>query len=221
MILTFTSLILLNLNSVDNEIPKVKEFPEYSCKLTLPGPEFKWSENEMLPGLLAKLKNETEISLVLAIQDTPANAKIDNSTIRQIQDSYLDEDMVTFNSGDILPFRKVPCYQYFLHFKDGHASTVARSFIANRFLYTLYLKMPQDQFEAGDNWDQLFATFEFIGNPKQPSSSYHSPDLNSKSGASIIISILFICLFLVVGAIFIIGIWYRRRNYQQDDFYDF
>ena len=225
MIFSLTALICCTLDTEPDTPTRVKEFPEYSCQITLPDSDFTWSKADLYPGLLAEWKNETGISLVLAVQYAPACAKVDDSLIKQIQDSYSNQELATLVSedlavGDLLTFQKVPCYQYFLHFKIDQATTVARAFIANGYLYTLYLKMPQDQFEASDDWDPLFESFAFIGEPQSPTSSYRPPIPESRRPPIKFFATFITFFFAAVVTIFSIGLWYRNRNLQRDDFED-
>lgn len=218
MILTFTSLILLSLNSVDDEIPNVKEFPEYSCKLTLPGPEFKWANKTLPPELLAGFYDESGTDLTLSVQSIAKNVKIDEFFIRDLQESYLNDDSVALISGKMTTFQNVPSYQIRFRSLENDAIKTTRFIIANGYLYGLHLELQEGQITEDGRRNKIFDAFEFIGDPQLPRSSYRSPNLRPKGKRNKTIRRLVKFFIGIVGVIFAIGLWYRHRNLQQDDF---
>lgn len=221
MIPVFAALILLSLNPEENQPSATKEFPEYSCKLTLPSPEFKWVESDKIPKLLVAFQDEAGTSLIFTAQRIPDGAKLDEANIQSILDDYREDDSISIISGSTVTFREIPSYLFHFRDKKDNSITSNQFFIANGFLYSMQLEVGQDQSEQSNKLDkdQIFSAFEFIGTPKISKSSYRPPDLTTNSrSVNKIITTLVKFFIGIVGAIFAIGIWYRRRNYQQDDF---
>ncbi|QDT26261.1 hypothetical protein Enr10x_15620 [Gimesia panareensis] len=197
--------------------PQVKEFPAYSCRLRLPDTYFKWSDKEMPPDFLAECNNGTGISLVLLARDAPKAAKLDDSTIDQIRNSYRENDPVKFMNGKLIVFKDVPCYQYLLKIKAEDSFTVVRTFTAHQKIYTLFLNLPSDQLDDKENRNRIFDAFEFIGESKTSKPSYKPPIPETRKNPYRFFTSLLKYFFVIVGAIFAIGLWYRNRNLRQDD----
>ncbi|KAA0143111.1 hypothetical protein FYZ48_01705 [Gimesia chilikensis] len=157
------------------------------------------------------------MSLVLLARDAPDDAKLDDSTIAQIRNSYREEDPVKFMSGKLIVFKDVPCYQYLLKIKAEDSFTVARTFAAHQKIYTLFLNLPGDQLDDKKNRNRLFDAFEFIGESQTPESSYKPPIPETRKKHYKLFTNILKFFFVIVGAIFAIGLWYRNRNLRQDD----
>ncbi|MBN72568.1 MAG: hypothetical protein CME32_25220 [Gimesia sp.] len=217
MLYTLAAISCFVLQLEPDTTPGVKEFPAYSCRLRLPDPFFTWSEKELPPNFLAECRNGTGMSLVLLARDAPDDAKLDDSTIAQIRNSYREEDPVKFMSGKLIVFKDVPCYQYLLKIKAEDSFTVARTFAAHQKIYTLFLNLPGDQLDDKENRNLIFDAFEFIGESQTPESSYKPPIPETRKKPYKLFTNLLKFFFVIVGAIFAIGLWYRNRNLRQDD----
>jgi hypothetical protein len=217
MLYTLAAIAGFALQTELDTVSQVKEFPSYSCRLKLPDTYFNWSDKELPPNFLAECNNGSGTSLVLLARDATDDAKLDDYTINQIRNSYQEEDPVKFMNGKLIVFKDIPCYQYLLKFKAEDSFTVARTFTANQKIYTLFLNLPGDQLDDKENRNRLFDAFEFIGESQKSKSSYTPPIPETRKKPYRLFTSLLKFFFVVVGAIFAIGLWYRNRNLRQDD----
>lgn len=140
---------------------RTKEFPKYKCKLTLPGPDYKWINHTMIPNSIA------------AFSDSSSSIVVSLLVMKNIEDSSIDTSFATYFDGgffevagdaekissELGEFKSVPCYSLFArHLKEGFFS-VNKVFAANGSVYTLQIV---SESTLKDNKAKLDPLFFFI-----------------------------------------------------------
>lgn len=196
MIFAFTSLILFSLNSADNETPIVKTFPEYSCKLVLPSPAFKWIEQDVLSDSLAGFHDDIGTKLLLTAKKIPDGVILNDSLIKEIQRPFNQHDSISILNGEMITFRKVPCFQFHIRYAEDNSIGTIRIFIANNYFYELQLThhLPIDDSNKLEN---AFSLFEFIDTPNIPLPNSHSPKKKPNNIARILVRVIFFIIVIV------------------------
>ncbi|QDU09950.1 hypothetical protein [Gimesia aquarii] len=204
MLFVFTSLILLNLNSVDEETPIVMEFPEYSCKLTLPSPQFKWIEQEIPPDSLAGFYDDIGTKLLFTAKKIPAGVVLNESLIKEIQSPFNQQDSISIQSGEMITFRKVPCYQFHIRFKENSSVRIIRIFIANGYLYELQLMDSSLLIKNRNLSEYVFSAFEFMETPDIPIPNSDSTEKKPYNIVRILVRVIFFTI-LVISVLFAVA----------------
>ncbi len=207
MIFTLTALICCTLDTEPDTIPRVKEFPEYSCQITLPDSKCQWMQEKLPPDTLAVFIDDTGMKLVVAAQKVPAGVVLNESLIKNIQMPYSQDDSVSIINGEMITFREIPCYQFQIRFKENSSISIIRIFIANGCLYDLQFvdnQLPVDALknpvESLIKLETGFSAFKFIGTPDIPVSTAHAPEKKTYQTGILLMKVVFF-IFIIVGVL--------------------
>ena len=187
-ILVFCSLYL---KAVDNS--KEKEFVDIKCKITLPDGA-QWLDQSQVPGCKAFFKDSSERLFILL--GGKSKHAINNAFVTGFDSGFLKSANASKISGEIIKFKKVPCYQLYVKMKDQELYAIVRVFFANGYCYQLQLIGDNLAIKKQADLDKVFSSFEFIGKPSLPKPTKKNNFLSNNLGMIVDIGIVCIILFI-------------------------
>ena len=149
------------------ESGQVKEFPNYRCRLVLPGPQFQWLDHGRIRDAQAALGDPAGTILTFLIYDAPSDFAFDETFIRGLEQGFQQTGQVTRIDGGMTTFQDLPCYQMHARIEGRGLFMTHKCFAVNGFLYGLQLLSPE--LPTRDSpLEKVFSAFQFIGTPLVP-----------------------------------------------------
>ena len=161
-------LMLMASSLLAGDVQETKEFADLKCKLTLPSPDFKWLDHRKVPNAKAILKNNSGTILLLLALKAPAGESINRNFTKGFDSGFCKGSKAAKISGDIITFKKVPCYQLQVRHKQTDSGGMIRVFFANGYAYNLEVIGNEALMKEKVKLEKLFSAFEFIGSPTMP-----------------------------------------------------
>jgi hypothetical protein len=185
-----------------------REFPDYRCRLALPGPQYKWLDHSRVAGALAMLGDDSGTALIFMVNAAPRDFALDARFIRGFDEGLEHPGQVVKMDGEIKSFSGVPCYQVHARMEGRGLFLTGKCFAANDYFYSLQLISP-DIPSQDNHLENIFSAFQFIGTPvvPQPRSAADRQACNS----GYLIGQLTFYLILAVVVIWIIKRVVRRK----------
>ena len=148
---------------------RTREFKEYRCRLTLPGPRFQWLDHTKIPDCVAVFGDASgTLGLTMAVQKNPEGAVVNESFVKAFDKGAIQPGVTSKISGRIGRFRGVPCYQLHARYEEDGSIGTMRVFPANGYIYVLVLTGSNLPISERNKLGSIFSAFEFVGEPVLP-----------------------------------------------------
>lgn len=145
-----------------------REFPKYKCAVTPPGPSFEWLDHSAIPHGVGFLANGDKAKLVLLTFDNPRGEQVDERFLKEFDRGLTEGGQVSKDSGRLLTFCGVPCYEVRARLVSESMPIVIRVFAANDTIYQMQLLGTVVGGLEQSHPDRMFSAFEFVGTPELP-----------------------------------------------------
>jgi hypothetical protein len=174
-----------------------KEFPQYKCRYTLPGPDWSWAEPTAEMQAIFMARNGDGLVLTMSVMTASPGEVIDARFVSEYDHGPIRPD-VEFRKrgGKLMTFRGLSSYQH-EGILNGR-TTVFRVVIANGFLYQLQLLGKADPVERRPDFERILNGFEFTSPPVP-----HSPVDPHQKGKAVAFSLGKISTYGLLGALFL------------------
>jgi hypothetical protein len=187
----------------------VKTFPDYRCRLSVPGPNWTWLPDNSLPNAMCVARSPDGTVLFLAVVPVPAGTVLDEKFVADF-DPTQENPMVTARGGRLGTFRGLTSYDWFG--RVGPTDTaVIRMVIANGFAYQVHLLGKADPVERRPDFEAILNGFEFTDPPTPPEPTDRGKALAYNIGKMIGYGLP---VAIVVGLV-IVGL--RRKDRRRQD----
>ena len=150
------------------EAAEVKDFEQYKCKLVLPGEQFKWLDNPGPASLIAAFRDDSGLIVNLIVDKTPDYYSLNESSTKGLDDGITKSGKAEILERTITRFRDVPCYQLHARLAQDNSLFTVRLFVANGYLYQMWLAGSNLPIEERSKLDEVFSAFQFVGTPSVP-----------------------------------------------------
>ena len=141
-----------------------KEFPDKKCKVSLPGKEWVWDDPSTVPRALAVARHSQGSKLVFMAFAAPKGYHIDQSAITGFEKGLFKDGSATKESGKVIQFRGVPCYEVRVTIGKNNVFGVIRVLGTNDICYQLQL-ISDPASKEGIDVDSTFDCFDFTEPP--------------------------------------------------------
>ncbi len=166
-IVTLLALLSSAAAATDGGSTRFREFPDYRCRLALPGPQFQWRDHSQVPNAQAMLGDEAGTILILQIHQAPSGFVLDDTFIRGFDEGFVRPGQVTKIDGAMTTFLDLPCYEVHARMEEPRLIMTSRCFAANGFIYSLQM-LSNEIPTPGRPLAQVFSAFQFVGTPVPP-----------------------------------------------------
>jgi hypothetical protein len=197
-ILILATLMACALTATAGNNGHLKVFEQYSCRLTLPDPNFEWIDHTQIPQAKAALANDSGAIILFMVNKASDELVINDAFIKGFNESYYKRDVISKISSEMTNFRNVPCYKAHSRLEQENSLATIIIFAANGFVYQLQLISDEATIREHQKLETVFSAFDFLTKPRlhvaKPSTSgQRAYEFGEKMGR-----ILFYCIIGIV-----------------------
>ncbi len=189
---------------------QTRSFDAYKCKFTLPGPNWKWTE-DATPGRVFMAENDKGWFVVLGCSQQPKGQELSQRFVTGVEEIAFSPPQFIKTGGRFITYRGVKAYQA-EGLRDDKWTGAVRIFFANGFLYQIVV-MGENQIEKSPEFEAVMNSFNFIETPtpvirpNAPLSTEEKPNSVAYKAGQVAGACLMIALFL-----FVVKRLFRRRT---------
>ncbi|MDX9982250.1 MAG: hypothetical protein RBU25_19675 [Lentisphaeria bacterium] len=179
-----------------------REFAEYKCAITPPGPSFEWLDHSTIPHGAAFLANGDKAKLVFLTFDNPQGEQIDERFVQGFEKGMAEGGDIVKDSGRQMTFCGVPCYEMRARVVRESMPVIIRVFAANGVIYQLQLLGTAVGGLEQSHLDRMFSAFEFVGTPELPTPKGGNNSASYKMGRLAGTCLLVALVLALLGKVF-------------------
>jgi hypothetical protein len=163
------AVVLAWCSAVGSEAGRTMDFPQYGCKLTLPGPGYQWLDHTQVPHAAALFADASgTVRVLMLVLENEDGAPINERFVKEFDRGFTESGDASKISGRIGRFRSVPCYQMHARLRQLSSPVTIRTFAANGCIFQLQVINSDLPIDQRGKLEPLFSAFEFTREPELP-----------------------------------------------------